>query len=126
MAFAITGTADQIAELLCGPRQHDEHCKGWRWHLYVRDDAKRVAAVNDEVRKMLAERRARETHGYDPTVFQRGQMYQRDVIRKLASERIDFYRLPAEVDAGEVVRRCFYQPMSADYCADLIKASIGL
>ena len=57
MAFAITGTADQIAELLCGPRQHDEHMRGYRWHLYVRDDAKRVAAVNAELRKMIAERR---------------------------------------------------------------------
>ena len=56
----ITGTADQIAELLCGPRQHDEHCKGWRWHLFVRDDNRRYQAVKDEVRKMLVQRRAAE------------------------------------------------------------------
>ena len=56
MSFIITGTADQLAELLCGPRQYDEHCKGWRWHLFVRDDEKRHQAVKAELRKMLAER----------------------------------------------------------------------
>ena len=56
----ITGTADQIAEILCGPRQYDEHMRGWRWHLFVRDDDRRYQAVKDEVRKMLAERRALE------------------------------------------------------------------
>jgi hypothetical protein len=63
---------------------------------------------------------------YDPSVFSRGQRYRQEVIRKLAAERIDFYRLPSEIDAGEVVRRCFYQPMSADYCVDAIKGAIGL
>jgi hypothetical protein len=63
---------------------------------------------------------------YDPTVLSRGQRYRGEVIAKLAAERIDFYRLPAEVDAGEVVRRCFYQPMSVDYCVDAIKGAIGL
>ena len=60
MAFIVTGTADQIAELLCGPRQHDEHCRAHRWHLYVRDDNRRYQAVKDEVRRMLAERRDAE------------------------------------------------------------------
>lgn len=63
---------------------------------------------------------------YDPTVFSRGQRYREEVIRLLAAERIDFYRLPAEADAGETIRRCFYQPMSARYCADAIKGSVGL
>lgn len=63
---------------------------------------------------------------YDPTVFSRGQRYRSEVIAKLAAERIDFYRLSSDVDAGEVVRRCFYQPMSVDYCVDAIKGAIGL
>lgn len=63
---------------------------------------------------------------YDPTVFARGQRYRAAVICELATQRIDFYRLPTEVDAGEVVRRCFYQPTSVDYCVDAIKSAIGL
>ena len=60
MSFIVTGTADQIAEVLCGPRQHNEHCKAWHWHMYVQDNAKRWAAVEAEFRKMSAEHRARE------------------------------------------------------------------
>ncbi len=56
----VLGTADEIAELLCGPRQHNEHCKGWRWHMYVQDDAKRMENVMAALRKMHAERRAAE------------------------------------------------------------------
>ena len=63
---------------------------------------------------------------YDPTVFARGQRYRAAVIQKLAAQRIDFFRLPSEIDAGEVVRRCFYQPVSVDYCVDAIKGAIGL
>ena len=63
---------------------------------------------------------------YDPSVFQRGQRYRTEVIQLLAAKRIDFYRLPTEVDAGEVVRRCFYEPRSAEYCADAIMGAIGL
>jgi hypothetical protein len=63
---------------------------------------------------------------YDPSIFCRGQRYRQEVIRKLAGERIDYYRLPAEIDAGEIVRRCFYQPTSVDYCVDAIKGAIGL
>ena len=48
-----------IIELLCGPLQHNEHCRAWRWHLYVRDDAARFDAVNAELVKMREERRAR-------------------------------------------------------------------
>lgn len=60
MTYAIIGSAEQIGELLCGPQQHNEHCKGWRWHLYVQDNEKRFQNVMAEVRKMAAERRARE------------------------------------------------------------------
>ena len=56
--FVITGSAEAIGELLCGPAQHNEHTKAWRWHLYVQDDKKRMENVMAEVRKMHAERRA--------------------------------------------------------------------
>jgi hypothetical protein len=59
--FVITGPAEVIGELLCGPAQHNEHVKGWRWHLYVQDDKKRMTNVMDELRKMHAERRERMT-----------------------------------------------------------------
>ncbi|HXJ59406.1 MAG TPA: hypothetical protein VNU68_22410 [Verrucomicrobiae bacterium] len=62
MSYAVIGSAEQIRELLCGPQDHNEHCKGWRWHLYVQDDAKRWASVEAELRKMNAERRAREEY----------------------------------------------------------------
>jgi len=58
--FVVIGDAQQIRELLCGPIQHNEHMKGWRWHMYVQDDAKRFEAVKAELRKMNAERRERE------------------------------------------------------------------
>ena len=58
MTFAITGSAEPIRELLCGPIQHNEHMKAWRWHMYVQDDAKRWASVQAEMRKMRAERLA--------------------------------------------------------------------
>ncbi|HXI40269.1 MAG TPA: hypothetical protein VNH83_09825 [Bryobacteraceae bacterium] len=60
MPFIVTGTADQIMSVLAGPRQHDEHCKGWRWEMYIQDNAKRWASVEAALKKMHAERRARE------------------------------------------------------------------
>lgn len=54
--LVVTGTAEQIRAILCGPQQHDDHCKGWRWHLYVQDDKKRMDNVMAEVRKMRDER----------------------------------------------------------------------
>lgn len=59
MPFAVIGTTEQIRDLLCGPQQHNEHCKGWRWHLYVQDDKKRMDNVWAELHQMHAERRAR-------------------------------------------------------------------
>ena len=58
--FVVISDAEHVRNILCGMPQHDEHCKGWRWHLYVQDDAKRMANVMDALRKMHAERRARE------------------------------------------------------------------
>jgi hypothetical protein len=59
-AYCAIGSVEDIREILCGPQDHNEHCKGWRWHLYVQDDKKRMANVMAEVRLMAAERRARE------------------------------------------------------------------
>ena len=59
--LTIVGDVEQIRELLCGPQQHDEHTKAWRWKMYVQDDAKRMDAVMAEVRAMAAERRAHLT-----------------------------------------------------------------
>ena len=57
---AAVGTTEEIIDIFFGPQNHNEHCKGWRFHLYMSDMSKRDAAVRAEVRKMLAERRARE------------------------------------------------------------------
>jgi hypothetical protein len=54
----IVGSTEQIRDFICGPQQHNEHCKGWRWHLYVQDDAKRMENVWGALRKLHAERRA--------------------------------------------------------------------
>lgn len=59
--FIVTGTVEQIRDVLCGPQQHDEHCRGWKWHLYVQDDKKRMDNVMAEIRKMRDEREARLT-----------------------------------------------------------------
>ena len=63
MPFVVTGTSDQIIELLRGPRpaaQYDEHCKGWRWELYLQSAREASAAVNAEVRRMIAAKNANE------------------------------------------------------------------
>jgi hypothetical protein len=52
---AIIGTTEQIVDLFF-PIQQDEHCKGWRWHLFVQDDHKRMANVMAELRQIHAER----------------------------------------------------------------------
>jgi hypothetical protein len=57
--IGIVGSTEQIRDLLCGPQDHNEHCKGWRWHLYVQDDAKRMENVTAALRKLHADRRAR-------------------------------------------------------------------
>lgn len=59
LPLVIVGNVEEIRDFLCGPQQHDEHCKGWRWHLYVQDDEKRFQNVMAEVRRMRDERRAR-------------------------------------------------------------------
>lgn len=55
--FVVIGPTEIIRDVICGPQQHNEHCKGWRWHLYVADNEKRWEAVKAEMKKMHAERR---------------------------------------------------------------------
>lgn len=59
MSFAIIGTAEEIRELLCGPQQHDEHTKAWRWNFYIQDSKRSMAAVDAESKRLIAEYRAR-------------------------------------------------------------------
>ncbi len=54
--FTVVGDVEQIRDLLCGPQDHNEHCKGWRWFMYCADDKKRMDNVMAEVRAMAAER----------------------------------------------------------------------
>jgi hypothetical protein len=50
--IVIIGDAQDIREFLCGPIQHDEHCKGWRWHQFIGDREARWQAVKAEFKKM--------------------------------------------------------------------------
>lgn len=50
----ITGSNEKIIELLCGLQQSNEHCKGYRWHQYLADQRKRMAAVDEVARQMIA------------------------------------------------------------------------
>jgi len=62
-----TGSAAEIMEVLRGPRpapQHDEHCKGYVWELYLQSAREAAAKVNDEVRKMIAQRNAQNETSY--------------------------------------------------------------
>jgi hypothetical protein len=38
--------------------QHNEHCKGWRWHLYLQDAKRRAAAMRKEALRLIAQDRA--------------------------------------------------------------------
>jgi hypothetical protein len=58
-AIIIIGTAAEVIDFLWGPRQHDEHMKGYRWGQYMADQKKRIAAMNDEARKIIAAANAR-------------------------------------------------------------------
>jgi hypothetical protein len=55
--ISIIAPAEVIRELLAGPQQADEHCRGWRWHLYMRDtvrNTRRMDAVWAETRRIIA------------------------------------------------------------------------
>ncbi len=61
----VSGPTEAIVELMFGPKQHDAHCKDYRWHLRVVefDFPAREAAVRAEAEKMIAEVRARRNGG---------------------------------------------------------------
>jgi hypothetical protein len=56
----VIGSTEAVMEFLGLSPQHNEHCKGWRWHMYLQDSEKRMDAVREEARKIIAARRARE------------------------------------------------------------------
>jgi hypothetical protein len=64
---SITAPAEVIREVLCGAQDHDEHMRGYRWHLYMRDTARRMDAVWAETRKIIA---ANPQHHADLTLQQ--------------------------------------------------------
>jgi hypothetical protein len=55
----IIGSTEDVRDFLFGPQQHDEHCRGYRWHQYAQPDLDRMSNVWAELRSMWAERRAR-------------------------------------------------------------------
>lgn len=59
----IVGSVEQIRDILCGPQDHNEHMRGYRWFLYTRDanrrSSERDAILIAEVRKMAVARRER-------------------------------------------------------------------
>jgi hypothetical protein len=73
-SIVATGTTEEVMEALFGPQQHAEHMKGWRWHVYMRDADKRAKAVDDEVRKMIAERRATAPQKVSARLMQKGDV----------------------------------------------------
>lgn len=57
--YAITGDVEQIRDLLFGPQQHDEHCRGYRWHQYMANQRKGYVAMMAAGREMIDRARMR-------------------------------------------------------------------
>ncbi len=60
MSHVFIGPTGLIAECLFGPRQHDAHCQGWRWHQYISDMnlKERAANVRRAADQIIAEAQA--------------------------------------------------------------------
>jgi hypothetical protein len=56
----VVGSTEAVMEFLGLSPQHNEHCKGWRWHMYMQDTHKRAEAVREAAREIIAAHRARE------------------------------------------------------------------
>lgn len=56
----VIGSTEAVMEFLGLSPQHNEHCIGYRWHLYMQDNDKRLEAMRAEARKIIAARRAVE------------------------------------------------------------------
>ena len=41
----LSGPTELFVAALCKPPQHNEHCKGWRWEMYLQDAKLREANV---------------------------------------------------------------------------------
>lgn len=57
---AVIGSTEAVMEFLGLSPQHNEHCIGYRWHLYMQDNDKRLEAMREAARKIIAARRAIE------------------------------------------------------------------
>lgn len=56
----VIGSTEAVMEFLGLSPQHNEHCKGWRWHLYMQDCDRRMDAVREGARRIIAQARGTE------------------------------------------------------------------
>lgn len=59
MSAVIIGDVEPIRDFIFGPRNHDEHTRGWRFHKYLADHTKRCDAMMEDGRRMIAQARMR-------------------------------------------------------------------
>lgn len=55
----LVGPTELFIDVLCGRQQHDAHCKGYGWHLYLQSAKRAAAAVREEGLRIIARRNAR-------------------------------------------------------------------
>lgn len=60
---------------------------------------------------------------YQANIFYLGQQFRKNVIQTLAAQHVVFHLLPQAVDAGEIVRKSFYDGDSVERCAALIETA---
>lgn len=55
--IVIVGSAEEIRDFLCGPQDHNAHCKGWRWEKFLAEMQirERQASVNAAARQIISE-----------------------------------------------------------------------
>lgn len=53
ISTVVYGDTEAVRDWFFGPQQHDEHCRGYRWELYMRDQRKCAAAMMEECRRMI-------------------------------------------------------------------------
>ena len=61
---ALVGPTELFVEVLCKPPQHNEHCKGWRYHQFLADCKIREANVREAARQIIAQCNARNEAQY--------------------------------------------------------------
>lgn len=85
MTFIAIGPTEIIRDALCGPQQHDEHVKHWRWNDYLSQTQAGTQAFLAEFHRQQAEARAaREAKSsqpvYIPTKVSARHMQVGDVV----------------------------------------------